>query len=142
MKILFLDIDGVVNCVTTAQRYRGFIGIDPYMAILVDRIIQSTGCKVVLSSTWRLTEDGRDEVRRQVCDFIDCTPDMQKGHNYGFTKRGYEIEAWLKNHPEVKKYAILDDNTDMLPDQPFFKTSWTVGLTQEIANEVINYLNS
>jgi hypothetical protein len=32
MKVLFLDIDGVVNCLTTKTRYLGLTGIDPRMA--------------------------------------------------------------------------------------------------------------
>jgi hypothetical protein len=134
MKVLFLDIDGVVNCVTTAQRHRGMIGIDPYMALLVDRIIQATGCEVVLSSTWRLFEESRKEVKKQVCDFIDVTPELNE-------IRGKEVEAWMQAHPGVTTYAILDDNSDFLGYQPLFKTSWSTGLTQEIANEVIAHLN-
>lgn len=143
MKILFLDIDGVVNCVKTAQRHRGMIGIDPYMALLVDRIIQATGCKVVLSSTWRLFEESRKEVKKQVCDFIDVTPRMFDGI-YAHKERGHEIKDWLDKHPEVTKYAILDDNSDMLDEQlpNFFKTSWASGLDQDIANMVIAHLNS
>ena len=137
MKILFLDIDGVCNSSETFQRHSGVIGIDPYMALLVDRIIQATDCKVVLSSSWKHSQEGRDEVRRQVCDFIDITPNLDSGI------RGKEIEAWLSAHPEVKQYAILDDDSDMLPEQMdnFFQTKWDKGLTQDIANKVIQFLS-
>lgn len=164
VKILFLDIDGVVNSVVTAQRHRGVIGIDPYMAILVDRIVQATGCKIVLSSTWRLFENSREEVRQQVGEFIACTPSMPLMGGAEMCERGKEIKAWLEANPTIKcdtptscpqnsramcnghkieRFAILDDNSDMLPEQSenFFKTSWSTGLTQEIANEVIKYLN-
>lgn len=121
------------------------IGIDPYMALLVDRIIQSTGCKVVLSSTWRLFEPSREEVRKQVCDFIDVTPRLFSGV-YAPHERGHEIKDWLDRHPEVTRYAILDDNSDMLPEQlpNFFKTEWfgDGGLNQEIADRVIAHLNA
>lgn len=137
MKILFLDIDGVVNCVTTAQRHRGAVGIDPYMALLVGRIVEATGCVIVLSSSWRHYPDARDEVRRQVMPFVDVTPDLK-----GTTSRGTEIKTWLADHPEVERYAILDDNGDMLNEQQphFFKTSWQIGLTEEIAKCVIDHL--
>lgn len=141
MKVLFLDIDGVVNCVTTAQRHRGAIGIDPYMALLVDRIIHATGCDVVLSSTWRLWEKSREEVEKQVCKFIDITKSMPLKGGAEMHERGKEIAEWLSRHPEVERYAILDDSCDFMPEQPLFKTSWSTGLTQEIANEVIDYLN-
>jgi HAD domain in Swiss Army Knife RNA repair proteins len=137
MKVLFLDIDGVVNCVTTPTRFDNFIGIDPYMAILVNRIIEATNCSVVLSSSWRYHKESMDEVRRRVCDFIDVTP-----MNNGLTSRGTEIKAWLEAHPDVTQYAILDDNTDFLEGQPLFKTSWDLGLTGEIVEKVIHHLNA
>ena len=35
MKVLFLDIDGVLNNADSIQRYGGFLGIDPILALLV-----------------------------------------------------------------------------------------------------------
>ena len=115
------------------------------MALLVDRIIQATGCKVVLSSTWRLFEESRKEVAKQVCEFIDVTPRLFSGI-YAPKERGHEIKQWLDQHPEVTRYAILDDNSDMLEEQlpNFFKTEWfgDGGLNQEIADRVIAHLNA
>lgn len=136
MKVLFLDIDGVVNCVSTRQRHRGFIGIDPLLAFIVGKIQLDTDCHVVLSSAWRLHPDGREEVRKQVCDVIDVTPDLPNGI------RGLEIQAWLTEHPGVTRYAILDDNDDFLPDQKLFQTTWQTGITEEIATQVTEYLNA
>ena len=136
MKILFLDIDGVVNCESTAQRHRGAIGIDPYMALLVARIVERTGAKVVLSSTWRLWADARDEVRSQVCDFIDSTSSIAGA------SRGEEIQDWIDLHPEITKYAILDDDTAILDNQKenWFRTYWHKGITKEIAERVVEHL--
>lgn len=133
MNVLFLDIDGVVNCAKTFQRHRGFIGIDPYMAFLVGNMVDDLDLKVVLSSSWKNAKEGQEEVRRQVCDFIDCTPSL-----LGDTIRGDEIKTWLDKHPEVEKYAILDDDSDMLPEQfpNFFKCSWEEGITPEIIKRV------
>lgn len=139
MKILFLDIDGVVNCKTTVQRHGGFIGIDPLMAFLVGKIHLDTGCKIVLSSSWRHFKDGREEVSRRVYPVFDTTPTHDDGH------RGREIQEWLSKAKEpVEKYAILDDDTDMLPEQlpNFFKTSWETGITEEIAKKVTEHLNA
>lgn len=137
MKILFLDIDGVVNCATTPQRHRGFIGIDPYMAHLVRMIVEQTDCQVVLSSSWRHFPDGRSEVERQVCPILDITPTSSSGF------RGDEIRAWLNGHPEVERYAIVDDDEDMLPGQMgcLFKTNWKEGITAKIASYITGYLN-
>ena len=138
MKILFLDIDGVVNSKDTITRsHRGVIGIDPYMAFLVGKIQLDTGCSVVLSSSWRHHEAGREEVKKAVVDFIDYTGDCCSGI------RGVEIYNWLKKHPEVTKYAILDDEGDMLLWQKdnFFQTSWNTGITEDIAKAVTKHLS-
>ena len=137
MRILFLDIDGVVNCESTRVRFMGFIGIDSRKAAHVRRIVAATGCEIVLSSTWRYKEQDRAEVRRKVCDFMDVTPGQ-------FWSRGEEIAAWLAEHPEVTRYAILDDDTDILPSQQtnWFQTFWKTGLTREVADSVILHLSA
>lgn len=39
-------------------------------------------------------------------------------HRFDLDKvRGDEIAEWLSRHPEVTKYAIIDDDSDMLPEQ-------------------------
>ena len=53
-----------------------------------------------------------------------------------------EIKQWLDEHPEVEKYACIDDNTDFHKDQKLFKTQFFgKGLTPEIAKEMIEYFN-
>ena len=144
IKVLFLDIDGVVNCVNTSQRHRGFIGIDPYMALLVGRItLALPELKVVLSSSWRNMTEGRAEVESQVVKLFDQTPpDWFDRENNHHSTRGEEIQKWLDAHPEVEKYAILDDDSDMLESQlpNFFKTTWLNGITEEIVEAVIKHL--
>src|ERR1051325_1700541 len=70
MKVLFLDVDGVLNNASTIQRYA--MGIDPFLASLVRRVIVNTGCKIVLSSSWRLVKRGREQGDRQ-----GGTPDVR-----------------------------------------------------------------
>jgi hypothetical protein len=142
-KVLFLDIDGVCNSAEFMENNRnpnigGALGLDPFAVVLVKMIVQDTGCDVVLSSTWRLNEWSRQQVRNEVVEFVDVTPDLNG------KDRGYEIEAWLDAHPEVTRYAILDDDMDMLVHQApnFFKTTWKEGLTREIAQAVTEHLNS
>jgi hypothetical protein len=139
-KILFLDVDGVCNSAQFAYttNARGVLGIDPYPAFLVGKIQLDTGCEVVLSSTWRLWKEGREDVRKQVVEFIDVTPELPS------RIRGEEIEKWLKdNNAEDAVYAILDDDMDMLAYQApnFFLTTWRDGLTPEIAKAVTEHLN-
>lgn len=143
MKVLFLDIDGVCNSAAWASQGNSlWHGIDPATAQMVRRIIDETKCKVVLSSTWRMYKEARAVVRRDVCKFIDCTVDMQRGAKRNVVPRGEEVQEWLDRHPHVKQYAILDDDSDFLPHQWLFKTSFDTGLTEEIANNVIQHLNA
>lgn len=136
MKILFLDIDGVVNCQYTTQRHRGYIGIDPYMAFLIGKIKLDTDCEIVLSSSWRHTPEGIEEVKAQVGPLYDTTGPSLGG-------RGAEIQAWLDAHPGNHVYAIVDDDTNMLKEQlpNYFRTMWLTGITPETATLITNHLN-
>src|SRR5215469_15169707 len=62
------------------------MAIDPAMAALVQRIVRNTGCEIVLSSSWRFFQNGRDEVERKICKFADITPILH-------ASRGYEIKS-------------------------------------------------
>src|SRR5882757_1232751 len=119
MKILFLDIDGVVNSATSMRCNRGLI--DPQLALIVRRIaIAIPDLKVVLSSSWRCLGDCREIVEKKIIRCFDVTPIL---HDLELS-RGHEIQAWLSEHPEVERYAILDDDNDMLEHQMvnFFQT--------------------
>lgn len=143
MKVLFLDIDGVCNSAEWVKRGNNpWHGTDPELVKLVLSIIKQTDCKVVLSSTWRLYPEAREVVKRDVCRFIDCTKDLQRGAKRGIVERGVEVKEWLDRHPDVSQYAIIDDDADFLPSQWLFKTTWEKGLTPEIAEAVICHLNA
>ena len=59
IKILFLDVDGVLNtiddCVKNVQLNKQLMG-------RLKTIIQKTNCKIVLSSDWRLTKKNKKEL--------------------------------------------------------------------------------
>ena len=133
MKVLFLDIDGVLNCDTTQERlgeefgiYRAFMGVDLRLCDLLKRwLIVNADVDVVLSSTWRLDERMAAEVRRQGIDFIDMTRSMKN--------RATEVDDWLGRHSRVTHYAILDDIQQFSASQRahFVKTSFKHGLRKK-----------
>lgn len=153
MKVLFLDIDGVLNHEnhykwlmetdepTPLQRVYPYSEFNPVSCQILNRIIEETGCKIVLSSSWRL--DGENRLNSLFKHFglpkiYSITPCLN-------TARGIEIGAWLAAHPEVTKYVIVDDDSDMEEHQlPYFvKTNpYESGLDNECANKIINVLNS
>jgi hypothetical protein len=49
---------------------------------------------------------------------MDTAPDMPK------RPRREEILAWLKEHPNVKRYVVIDDEDDELDDLPLFQLIW------------------
>lgn len=151
MKALFLDIDGVVNSKETLIRnYRKngkgtSLGIDPELAFIVGKIIIHTDCKLVISSSWRNHPDSIETIKQQVYpDIYGTTPNLRSTYddNGRDVTRGSEVAKYLLEHPEITKYAILDDDGDFLDDQPLFKTTWAKGINQDIADEVERYLNS
>lgn len=152
MKVLFLDIDGVVNKRENFNPANnpGPYPVDAYCAFLVGRIQLQTGCEVVLSSSWRHHPDGVKHVSERIVKLLDKTPDSAhwdgiirhaRGRDWPHELRGDEVNAWLEKHPEVTRYAILDDDSDFYDDQPLFRTTFEEGLTDEIAEKVIEYLN-
>ena len=53
MKVIFLDIDGVLNSMSCKATIEGFDFVEDEKVALLKEIIDLTGAKVVLSSTWR-----------------------------------------------------------------------------------------
>jgi hypothetical protein len=113
MKLLFLDIDGVLNCKTTTERWNGLIGVDRRLASLFLEWLSGKDVGIVLSSTWRLYDDTKAQLSAVGLSWIGQTPKLR-------AVRGHEIAQFLNETPGVEAYAILDDCSDMLPEQlPF-----------------------
>ena len=117
MKILFLDIDGVLNSTRTCVAFGGYpmelkhiAAFDQVAIRLIQRLCDSAGVQVVLSSAWRLHCDFKDVGAALGLPIIDRTPSLSGN-------RGSEIARWLSEHPEVEQYAIIDDDGDMLDGQ-------------------------
>ena len=135
MKVIFLDIDGVLNCSKTPNP-RGFPYIvDRKLLARFKKLLDRTGAKVVLSSTWRCDPVGLFAAKHYGVPFMDVCPDRPKN-----SRRG-ELLAWLKAHPTVTRYIVLDDEDDDLDDFPLFQPSATTGLTTEIVRAAEKYLN-
>ncbi|HEY7244219.1 MAG TPA: HAD domain-containing protein [Xanthobacteraceae bacterium] len=135
MHVIFLDIDGVLNCRTTSNPRRLPYIVDPVLLERFRRLIDHTGAKVVLSSTWRYDPAGLFSARHWGIPFIDVIPDLPE------QPRRDEILAWLKEHPEVKRFAVVDDEDDELDRLPLFQPSSADGLTDDIVEGLEAYLS-
>ncbi len=119
MKVVFLDIDGVLNCHRTAIAFGGIphttarngrYALDEVAIRLIGGIVRKAEAQIVLSSTWRKHADWQQYGPDLGLPIIDRTPSL-------CGNRGTEIADWLGRHPEVDCYAIIDDDSDMLPEQ-------------------------
>jgi hypothetical protein len=135
MKIIFLDIDGVLNCKKTPNPRKLPYIIDKKLLARFKKVLDRTGAKVVLSSTWRFDPIGVIAAEYWDVPFIDVCPDLLK------SSRRVEILRWLSRYPQTRRYAVLDDEDDELDDLPLFQPNSKTGLTPEIAKGVENYLN-
>lgn len=139
-KVLFLDIDGVLNhklhykelykknkCNIPIGIELDKLNINGDSVELLNELVQTLGFKVVLSSTWRYvkTLEYMNELFKECgasFEFYDFTPFLSIQKNdfeYDFCPRGLEIDCWIRNNVDDKKhnyknYIILDDDSDML----------------------------
>jgi len=156
MKVIFLDIDGVINLIPQGRDEFGSL-FHPHLVENLKRLVEATGAKIVISSTWRLSGlsimKEMWNKRELPGDVIDITSSLMQQRNTTLC-RGEEIELWLNDHPEVTNYVILDDDTDMNENQinNFVRTSDNpdhedcidvgYGLTTICTDEAINILNA
>lgn len=139
-RIIFLDIDGVLNhqqfyeSIDWAKRksiYDDFgEGFCPISSKILNRIIDETKAKIVISSSWR--HDGLQRMqemwvaRKMSGEVIDITPFSETRF------RGLEIQEWLEKKRNfqhinwcqdeqmkrmvsgnIANYIIIDDDSDM-----------------------------
>jgi hypothetical protein len=163
-KIIFLDFDGVLNSqlyYTSGRHGARTISfahdIDPESVKNLNYIIEKTGAKVVVSSTWRLgrTVEELQSILEQngfVGEVIGTTKDLRHGEGGGSILRGNEILCWIKEHQDLigtssgdyHHYVILDDDSDMLYWQRhnLFLTDGYCGLTPNMAYRIARFLNT
>jgi len=136
MKVIFLDIDGVLNKQSDYEVYTtSDFRLNLKLLENLLQVVEETGAKLVLSSTWRLLRDGPKFLNERGLDFIGSTDNLGKC-------RGDEIHRWLDSHT-VDRYVIVDDSSDMLNDQleNFVQTDFLTGLNKTIAYRITYKLN-
>lgn len=146
MKVIMLDVDGVLNGYNTRQTKFGFTFIDDTMVGRLKQIVDATGAKIVLTSTWRMCDGLPKEqplyhaLTEKLAEFgltiMDKTP-------VGSTIRGAEIDIWLHKHPECDNFIILDDDNDMQPHgRRLIQTGMMNGLEDKHVAKAIKMLNT
>ena len=143
MKVIFLDIDGVV-CLHGSKNKNEKEIFDKNCCRRLKEIIDITECKLVLSSSWRLYDES---IRYMFLQFRKF--DIDKKHFLGKTPlrdgRGDEIMAYLKSHPQIGTYVVLDDQPFRCPKFPndrLVLTHGETGITEEIKQLCVEKLSA
>jgi hypothetical protein len=162
-KVIFLDVDGVLNSKINMKirRENGESTSSYYVKIPGDkiyklkRIVDNTDAAIVLSSSWRIGYSRSsmtpspafmnlvNQLEPYGLHIYDWTP-LDKNRN-----RGYEIHKWLYGYKYANgyfpNYIILDDNiADLIPLHRghIIKVNSLLGLQNEHVNIAVNILNS
>lgn len=167
MKIVFLDIDGVLNSELTKGK------LDKKYYELLKKLVEATDCYFVISSSWRCMtlDDTKWELSGHIAEtnkknknrasklqdpfpqwlidrIVGITPRMYTfaGSTTGIhflAPRGVEIEHYVITNNIKGEYVIIDDDNDFLiyqKDKLIITDPW-VGLTEENINKCIEMLN-
>lgn len=116
MKVIFLDIDGVLNSdlydKTNTGKYIPYMSeIDPH-AVMIFKLALDSDTKIVVSSSWRETlplEKLQEYIDLPLSDMTDaCMPKAQS------------IEKYVREH-NLKHFAVVDDEYLFDLTSPFHK---------------------
>ena len=120
MKVIFLDVDGVLNTPSSESRCGEYIGIDDEKVEKLKKIVEKTKAEIVLISTWKkywrkeeklmplqdYSANYLDEkLAKQGLKAIDKTKDKADGR---YLSRGESILEYVYRN-NVENYIILDD---------------------------------
>ena len=145
-KVIFLDIDGILNSSRTLYED---ISLEDDLILNLKELVNKTGAKIILSSSWRLSTEAVSTLMDKLdkfglvisgmtCDSVDL--DWLKKYEFDVTKkyldtkfdydenkqikitrdRGAEIFKWLCYHYDCI-YVILDDEIEDI--KPYFNES-------------------
>jgi hypothetical protein len=135
VKVLFLDVDGVLNSAEWFAKQPAMspkmplflCAVDPKPVRRIQNVLSATGAVIVLSSTWRLVPEYVQVLRAAGLPIHDVTPRIPD------VPRWQEILSWLRCRDAAPvQFAILDDDPDA-GDHPmlapyFVRTHWKYGM--------------
>ena len=124
INIVFLDIDGVLNCSTTKDKCGKYTGIEDSKVSLLKELVDKTNSKIVLVSTWKMfwyKEPHLKCMQDELANYLDEKLLKQglkiydKTDDYDVLERGDGIIEYLRilniKKIKVNKFVILDDQS-------------------------------
>lgn len=154
MKVIFLDVDGVLNRAVTLVRVdERYMGIDPALLRRLADVVQKTGAVIVLTSTWKkewYKNDWEKYKQDAFADHLDaaflrCGLTVYDKTEDDLFDRGRGILRWLQGK-QVEAFVILDDapfdyeETGLTPH--LVRTQNARGLTCERAGAALALLTT
>lgn len=162
MKVIFLDVDGVLNSNFWVEDNQKEISEDTLIekekVELLRQIVCETGASIVMHSGWRFWfDENLKPKRKEAKQFLTilqnhelkifsvtqdfATEEIRKTKKFSLVK-AKEILAWIEMHPEIEKWLVIDDldlnNGEVERHQ--LKTDSTIGLTEEDVEIAIKML--
>ena len=113
-KIIFLDVDGVLNNIGSTEMFHGYYGVDQHLLENLKAVVDATGAKIVLSSSWKRFKNPdcsehcfykylEQRLASVGLEILDITPESS-------SRRGFGILKWIHdNEPELTDFIIIDD---------------------------------
>ncbi len=167
MRVIFLDIDGVLNSAqymhedidrwslgwTDGHKY---LQMDPAAVKVLEAVYLATGAVLVISSTWRICCDLKEIetcLRKRGChaEVVGITTTCSFDENGKRMYRGDQIQDWLsgieqtmpRGYDTVESFVILDDDSDMEHLTPHLvQTDFKTGLTTEHFQQIVDKLGA
>lgn len=159
MKVIFLDVDGVL----TSEDYLNGVEFDlsEEKIKLLKKIVEQTNAKIVLSSSWKNKTRNfpvlENLLNKNDLEIYDTTPEIKRirriNHKYMDlpivnidSKRGEEINKWVLDH-NPESFVILDDNLHNFDkfdlDKHLVQTNYyDGGLKEEHVEKALEILNN
>lgn len=163
-KVLFLDIDGVLNSNFYNDGHQTEISdgtlIDEEKIKLLALLVKETKAEIILHSGWRFWFDAElkplcteanklvRQLEKEHLYISGVTPDLtteeiRKTRKFSLVKAD-EILLWIKLHDNVTEWVVLDDldlHNDQI-SQHQVKTDPTIGLTLANVKQAVKILKS
>lgn len=152
MKVIFLDIDGVLNSVSSFiyNNRMHFLGLTqdfsheslcPIACSNLQYVLEECpDIKLVISSTWRKYYS-LEEIKAKFDRYGVDSSRIVGMNPIDSSYRGKEIQEYLDLHPEITQFAILDDDSDMEPNmERLVKVDSRNGFTFTDAEKLIEML--
>lgn len=159
-KIIFLDVDGVLNTGRSIEKNNGCSRpFDPEAISVLNKILKLTNANIVISSLKRYVYSLEQINELFLLEGLppNCVIGTNSLHKNEesycinqFEERGADCLEWIKifnknnENDHITKYAVIDDMKEILtglPEETIFITDPFFGLTNEISDAIISYLN-